>query len=69
MVTRNYVSIHAPAGGATHDSSPVQPFAKVSIHAPAGGATNGGQNYGGGNQFQSTRLREARHSNCFDLML
>ena len=69
MVTRNYVSIHAPAGGATpqlyDDELPVL----VSIHAPAGGATNGGQNYGGGNQFQSTRLREARHSNCFDLML
>ena len=38
-----YISIHAPAGGATlgvYEASQVQYH--ISIHAPAGGATRGG---------------------------
>ncbi len=34
-----YVSIHAPAGGATVSNSPSLESTTVSIHAPAGGAT------------------------------
>ena len=33
------VSIHAPAGGATHSGVSRIPATAVSIHAPAGGAT------------------------------
>ncbi len=33
------VSIHAPAGGATHDGGALLIGKGVSIHAPAGGAT------------------------------
>ena len=34
-----FVSIHAPAGGATRAGGPPPKTEKVSIHAPAGGAT------------------------------
>ena len=34
------VSIHAPAGGATHTAASPRHAARVSIHAPAGGATD-----------------------------
>ena len=35
----NFVSIHAPARGATGDDRRLHPDLKVSIHAPARGAT------------------------------
>src|SRR5437016_4908470 len=55
-----HVSIHAPARGATLNSSCCYPFGLVSIHAPARGATKADEEAREGNKFQSTRPHGAR---------
>ena len=49
-----FVSIHAPAGGATHLDYEPGPRQLVSIHAPAGGATGRISTYIDMFMFQST---------------
>ena len=39
---REYISIHAPAGGATEEKKESCILQDISIHAPAGGATDAG---------------------------
>ena len=39
MKDEQYISIHAPAGGATYAALVVEDYRLISIHAPAGGAT------------------------------
>ena len=58
MLSRNHVSIHAPARGATRASAEATSAACVSIHAPARGATRCGHDrLCVCMQFQSTRPR------------
>ena len=58
---REYVSIHAPARGATPEPDLTTYNEEVSIHAPARGATEGVQcDCVCGGVFQSTRPRGAR---------
>ena len=56
-----FVSIHAPAGGATALMAFAGLRPGVSIHAPAGGATRYLQAVFKPSEFQSTRPRGARH--------
>ncbi len=39
IVSRDTISIHAPAGGATKQQETQAMLYRISIHAPAGGAT------------------------------
>ena len=60
-VTKDFVSIHAPARGATIEARLARELGMVSIHAPARGATR--DVYACSNPiipFQSTHLREVR---------
>ena len=56
----SFVSIHAPAWGATEPSRYVELSLRVSIHAPAWGATHDRYMQGIEQEFQSTRPRGAR---------
>ena len=58
--TRLFVSIHAPAGGATTLEIEDKRMLNVSIPAPAGGATARDVECGRKTLFQSTRPRGAR---------
>ena len=57
----NYVSIHAPARGATIRLWETEDSYAVSIHAPARGATNVAAILKGLVEFQSTPPRGGRH--------
>ena len=61
------VSIHAPAGGATWDTSLDRGLALVSIHAPAGGATSIKTPLIRSEVFQFTLPRGERHPRAFIL--
>ena len=56
-----FVSIHAPAQGATPNAPDEPANQEVSIHAPAQGATQLCRYGRHGHMFQSTRPRRARH--------
>ena len=56
-----FISIHAPAGGATGWGEEILPINEISIHAPAGGATCRQGTAAGARSFQFTPLREGRH--------
>ena len=60
FVSRESVSIHAPARGATKNEAIRSAFLKVSIHAPARGATDMAVEEFNLVKFQSTRPRGAR---------
>ena len=55
-----FISIHAPAGGATGWGEEILPINEISIHAPAGGATNDIMHDVRMMVFQFTPLREGR---------
>ena len=57
---KSYVSIHAPAKGATERIVRIDENLKVSIHAPAKGATFHVKQESESNKFQSTRPQRAR---------
>ena len=55
-----FISIHAPAGGATGWGEEILPINEISIHAPAGGATSFSELKESLSIFQFTPLREGR---------
>mgnify|MGYP003364563931 CR=1 FL=1 len=55
-----FISIHAPARGATRQNKAYNEFCKISIHAPARGATFWEGEWAGGEVFQSTLPRGER---------
>ena len=59
-VVMNYISIHAPAGGATAVLDGGELVNNISIHAPAGGATRDSVACVSCGLFQFTPLREGR---------
>ena len=56
----SFISIHAPAGGATACQIDLQNQEYISIHAPAGGATQAHLSQSTGMIFKFTPLREGR---------
>jgi len=61
-LSAHYVSIHAPARGATEEVNRLKERAAVSIHAPARGATEKTNRTCKPKWFQSTRPRGARQA-------
>ena len=59
---QRYISIHAPAGGATSCWEWHRGIKSISIHAPAGGATSFRESLKQGWLFQFTPLREGRRA-------
>ena len=60
LLIAEYVSIHAPARGATQEIGAVWIANRVSIHAPARGATKKSLSDSGEILFQSTHPRGVR---------
>ena len=64
-----FISIHAPAGGATGWGEEILPINEISIHAPAGGATSFSELKESLSIFQFTPLREGRQVTISTLWL
>ena len=60
----SFISIHAPAWGATRRYRFQRAYRSISIHAPAWGATQDGPTLSKITGFQSTRPRGARLPSC-----